>query len=364
MIEYNEEYDNLILGLIKDYPRSYFKKIRARSNRHLYDYIISCTKMLDDRYDLATRSYWTINHITSFPLCKICGKELKQNISATVGYPDHCSQKCVMNDPKILEHHMEMCEQKYGPGIINNFQAQEVKDKIYNKNIKKWGCKVYTQTDEYKKLMKITKIDRENKKIITHIKNKSFNTSKYEDIIYYLIRKKFPDVKHCYTSNEYPFEIDFFIPSINLYIDYNGNWTHNDHPFNENDPNDILKRNEWINKKNKFYDNAIYTWTDLDVRKRKIAKQYNINRVEFWNIESVYEWLFPNYNNVLLTDELLIVYDRKRLYNEFKYYNNIGKIDSIFNSSKRNFIIDFSNRILFSEIQNLYGKLVISIKKV
>ena len=40
-----------------------------------------------------------------------------------------------------------------------------------------------------------------------------------------------------------------------------------------------------------YYKNAIKVWTDLDIRKREIARQNNINFVEFWNIEEVIEWL-------------------------------------------------------------------------
>ena len=35
----------------------------------------------------------------------------------------------------------------------------------------------------------------------------------------------------------------------------------------------------------------IYTWTDLDVRKRNIAKENNLNYIEFWNIKEVETWL-------------------------------------------------------------------------
>ena len=35
----------------------------------------------------------------------------------------------------------------------------------------------------------------------------------------------------------------------------------------------------------------IYTRTDLDVRKRKIAHDNKLNFVEFWNINDVYEFV-------------------------------------------------------------------------
>ena len=38
----------------------------------------------------------------------------------------------------------------------------------------------------------------------------------------------------------------------------------------------------------------IYVWTDLDVRKRNIAKENNLNYIEFWNIEELKNWLNKN----------------------------------------------------------------------
>ena len=35
----------------------------------------------------------------------------------------------------------------------------------------------------------------------------------------------------------------------------------------------------------------IYVWTDLDVRKRNIAKQNNLNFIEFWNLTDVNKFI-------------------------------------------------------------------------
>ena len=37
--------------------------------------------------------------------------------------------------------------------------------------------------------------------------------------------------------------------------------------------------------------NIIYTWTILDLKKRNIAQQNNLNYIEFWNINEVKEWI-------------------------------------------------------------------------
>ena len=79
----------------------------------------------------------------------------------------------------------------------------------------------------------------------------------------------------------YPFNCDFYIPSLNLYIEYNGSHYHHYHPFDINDDNDINELNRLKEKaensnahkngKKSQYDNIIYTWTILDLKKRNIA---------------------------------------------------------------------------------------------
>ena len=66
--------------------------------------------------------------------------------------------------------------------------------------------------------------------------------------------------------------LSFTSTILDLYIEIQGSWTHGKHAFNENNQDDIDKLNLWKSKNTKFYDNAIYTWTELDVKKRNIAK--------------------------------------------------------------------------------------------
>lgn len=102
----------------------------------------------------------------------------------------------------------------------------------------------------------------------------TFNTSKPEETCYKLLVDKFglDDVIRQYTSDLYPFNCDFYIKSRNLYIEYNGSWTHGKHPFDPMNENDIALLEEWKAKGKKYYFVAINTWTKRDVIKRSIAK--------------------------------------------------------------------------------------------
>ena len=51
----------------------------------------------------------------------------------------------------------------------------------------------------------------------------------------------------------------------------------------------IIKNKTGKNKTR--YDNRIFTWSVLDVKKRNIAKNNNLNFIEFWNISEFNDWI-------------------------------------------------------------------------
>ena len=111
--------------------------------------------------------------------------------------------------------------------------------------------------------------------------NDSFNRSIAEDNYYKELVNRYgnEDVIRWYSDDRYPFVCDFYIVSEDLFIELNKHWTHGGHPFDELNLNDISKLEDWEEKSkySKYYLNAIYTWTVLDVKKQKIAKENNLN---------------------------------------------------------------------------------------
>ena len=112
--------------------------------------------------------------------------------------------------------------------------------------------------------------------------NNSFNRSIAEDRYYEQLKGQYGDsnVIRWYTDKErYPFACDFYIPSEDLFIEFNRTWTHGGHPFDPMSLEDISKLEMWEEKAktSKYYKNAIYTWTVLDVKKRKYAEDHNLN---------------------------------------------------------------------------------------
>ena len=99
-----------------------------------------------------------------------------------------------------------------------------------------------------------------------------------------------------YTSTQYPFSCDFYLPDVDVFIDLHVYWFHNNHFFNANNQNDLQILSNWTNKfanGHKQYSFAIDTWTKKDILKYSIATKYNLNYVVLWTKEEVA--LYANY---------------------------------------------------------------------
>lgn len=111
--------------------------------------------------------------------------------------------------------------------------------------------------------------------------NGTYGTSSDEEKMFPQLQFKYgaDDVIRQYSDDRYPFDCDFYIPSEDLFIEVNKHWTHGGHPFDETNLDDIYQLEQWQEKAktSKFYQNAIYVWTDLDVRKLKKAKENKLN---------------------------------------------------------------------------------------
>lgn len=134
------------------------------------------------------------------------------------------------------------------------------------------------------KKIKLTKEQleiRASKEYLTKKKNNSFNTSEAEEKFYEELLTKYTDktILRRYKCDRYPFYCDFYIPSEDLFIELNAHWTHGGKPYNPNDRECQEKLAKWEEKAktSKFYENAIKTWTERDVKKLQTAKENNLN---------------------------------------------------------------------------------------
>lgn len=221
-------------------------------------------------------------------------KTLKLKIDTTPQFKEQCCKKSKQtrlekyNDENYnnKEKNKQTCLNKYG--VDNVFQLDEIKEKSKKTMIKKFGVEHNSKSPIIQEKMHKTKL-----------LNKTYGKSNDEDILYNLLSKKYPHVIRQYREKRYPFDCDFYIPELDLFIEYQGTWTHGKEPYigtNEQ----ILIINLWkqradeINfkgKKKKSYTNAIYTWTVRDPLKRKTAKDNGLNWLEFFSKDDMTNWI-------------------------------------------------------------------------
>ena len=181
----------------------------------------------------------------------------------------------------------ETCLKKYGTEYV--FQAESVKNKIKQTNLEKYGYSYPIQNQDI--MLKSNQ---------TKLVNKSFSSSKPEELFYEFLLQKYPDVKRQYSDNRYPFNCDFYIPSIDLFVELNLSWTHGKHPFDTNSTTDNALLAAWKlkAKTSKYYEAAIETWTIRDQKKLKIAKQCRLNYITIYQedydrlIKGEIEWQY------------------------------------------------------------------------
>ena len=220
-----------------------------------------------------------------FPLQQLKkeNSEIYQKISQTcinkfgVDYP--------LKNKEVREKIKQTNIQKYG--VDNPLKNKEIREKIKQTNIQKYGV------DNPLKNKEIWKKSQDNRQISS--KSKLENNF----LNYLKLKYESDDIITQYKSKEYPYYCDFYIKSINLYIEIQGHWTHNDHPFDINNLNDQQIMNIWRTKSlsDKYYKNALNTWTIKDVEKRNTAIQNNLNYLEIFGKTDLNKYIdiFENY---------------------------------------------------------------------
>ena len=188
--------------------------------------------------------------------CELCGKEFVVKLRKNGSYSSarYCSEECAIKGGQVKQKETVM--EKYG--VEYAAQSEVIKEKSRKTNLERYGVE---------------------------------NTSKPEKDILVLLQEKFPDVVYQYRSELYPFDCDFYIPSLNLYVEFQGHWTHGSKPF-EGTEEDLAEFGKWKQKAltSKFYQTAIYVWTELDVKKRQLARKNELNWIEFFNMDQFNEW--------------------------------------------------------------------------
>ena len=125
----------------------------------------------------------------------------------------------------------------------------------------------------------------------TKRKNGTFNTSTIQKNFSAYMKTTYGDdvVEEYSSDNRYPYACDFYIKSMDLFIEIQGAPGHGDHPFDENNADDVAIAKKWESKdfdKNPLYKSMLDVWTQSDVAKRYRAKEKGLNYIEIFSVRS------------------------------------------------------------------------------
>ena len=158
--------------------------------------------------------------------------------------------------------------------------SKEALNKKKNTCLKRYGVEYVSQSKEIQEKSRLTKY--------LHKTDKTFKTE--EDKIYEKLCEIYPNTKRQYDIDiRYPHACDFYIPELDMFIEYNAYPTHGGHPFNKTNKDDLNKV-EWLKTWKPGHGDYI-TFTERDPQKRKDAKDNNLNFIELWNLKEAYNFV-------------------------------------------------------------------------
>ncbi len=202
--------------------------------------------------------------------------------------------------------------EKYGDEYYCDF------DKMKKTINQKYGVDWYTQSEEFATQFKITCLNKygvEHSSKVPTILNKVWESkkrngttksSRLEEYCYDCLKEVFDieDIERQYIEPRYPFHCDFYIKSLDLFIEVNGTWLHGEHEYNPLDKNDVNKLNKIkskqkiVNGKRNQYFKAEEVWVLEDPHKKSVAKMNNLKYVTLYNKKEI-----DNFIRYIITEE-------------------------------------------------------------
>lgn len=142
----------------------------------------------------------------------------------------------------------------------------------------------------------------------TKKKNGTFGTSINEDITYKLLCEKFGEddiVFDNYIDDRYSTKCDFYIKSLDIFIELNIFPSHGDHPFNKNNKQDLALMEKLKNNNDDWSNMILDAWGNRDIKKFEQAKRNKLNYIAVYNNE------FENFIKCIEEDNLWSLVNQK-----------------------------------------------------
>lgn len=120
----------------------------------------------------------------------------------------------------------------------------------------------------------------------TKKKNGTMNTSSFEDVTYDLLKDIYGDndiIHDDYIDNRYSTKCDFYIKSLDIFIELNIHPSHGKHSYNEHNEDDLFLAEQLRLKNDKWSNMILDVWCNRDVSKLNQAKENNLNYIPVYS---------------------------------------------------------------------------------
>ena len=120
-----------LVDLIEKHPNSYSRFLKM-DNSDIGKWVLQeVPQLASSQYSWTTRCYWIVNRLQEFPKCmnQKCNNTLEgKNVkSFKEGFPKHCCPQCAKDSDARKQLYAQNFQKKYGEGVTNPSQLQEVK---------------------------------------------------------------------------------------------------------------------------------------------------------------------------------------------------------------------------------------------
>lgn len=286
----------------------YDKHIELLTNERIIDYL---TNRYKDSESLIETFQRIKMGVENKPLCE-CGRPVNWVGKPSKLYTKFCSKKCSANSLSTKEKtkatnitqaqkHKTSNLEKYG--VEHTTQRKDVIEKRKRTMLEKYKTLNVFAVPEISEKIKKTSLERfgydctfkspeVRDKMHKAFKNNKHGTSKDEDRIAGLLDELDVKYERHHKDQIFPFNVDFYIPMLDLYVEYQASQYHNGRPYigDDKDLEEVERlrqkdeeRKKITGRKHSQYHYIIYTWAILDVKKRELAKLHGINYLEIYH---------------------------------------------------------------------------------
>lgn len=179
-------------------------------------------------------------------------------------------------------------------GVSNPMHSDDIKDRLTEANASKFGGMSPFNSAEVREKAAESRMKRIHQRMQQFAQDGQIPSDDYfestgEMIVFMELVNRFgrQDVMYQYGihpfDKRYPFNCDFYIKSLDLFIELNGHYSHHTHWFNDNDPNDVNRRNMMLETGKRRNLNAVKVWCETDIKKRDFAKKNHLRYLVFWD---------------------------------------------------------------------------------